>query len=89
MSKLRAMMLERLPKGSELNIRILAASTGAYRLRITVARAVPGNGKPVEIEQEDMTMTQADLLLDLQHFAGENLATLAARKLDAGAGKTM
>lgn len=89
MSKLPGMTLERLPKGAELNIRILAASTGAYRLRLTVARHVPGNGAPVEVEQEDVAMTLADLLLDLQRFAGENLATLATRQLDAGAGKRM
>lgn len=89
MSKLPGMMLERLPKGAELNIRILAASTGAYRLRVTVARHVPGNGAPIEVEQEDVTMKLADLLLDLQRFSGENLATLAARQLDAGAGKRL
>lgn len=87
MSKLRSMILDRLPKGSELNIRILAASTGAFRLRITVARHVPGNGPPVEVEQEDQTMRMEDILLDLQRFASENLAILTARKLDAGAGK--
>lgn len=123
MSKLRHMLLDRLPKGSELNIRILAASTGAFRLRLTVARPVPGGGQhaemvhalklavaaaatphqatllaaaaeklggfPVEVEQEDVAMTLADLLLDLHRFAGENMAVLTARKLDAGAGKKL
>lgn len=89
MSKLRGLVLDKLPKGSTLTVRILAASTGAFRLRLYVTRPVPGHAEPVEVELEDAAMRQEDVLLDLQRFAAENLAILAARKLDAGAGKSM
>jgi len=88
MSKLRSIQLCNLPKSSELVVRIKAASTGAYRLRVSVTREMPGVAEPVEIELDDAAMKLADVLLDLQRFTGENMAAVAAKALDAGAGKS-
>lgn len=87
MTKIRGVQLANLPKGSELVVRIKAASTGAYRLRVAVIREMPGVVEPVEVELDDAAMKLPDLLLDLQRFVGENLASTAAKALDAGAGK--
>ncbi len=90
--KLAGTRIDRLPIGTELVIRVLKTSTGAYRCRVHVARFEAGRDllDGVHAHQlDDRSMKFADLALDLQRFGGENLAQAAITQLDAGAGKRM
>ena len=89
---LASFRVDRLPIGTELVVRVLKTSTGAYRCRVDIAKFAPGVDMlagAVSTPIDDRSMKFADLALDLQRFGGENLANAAITALDAGAGKQM